>query len=124
MANTQTGQEGAVAAAVEALRKAMVAGDRTALQQLSADELTYGHSSNRLENKAEFVEALASGKAGFSAIELADQSVTVIDNLALVRHGFVGTRKAGGDKLNLMVLTVWLKRQEQWKLVARQAAKV
>ena len=124
MASTQTGQEGAVAAAVEALRKAMVSGDRTALQQLAADELTYGHSSNRLENKAQFVEALASGKAGFSAIELADQTVAVIDNLALVRHGFVGTRKAGGDKLNLMVLTVWLKRQEQWKLVARQAAKV
>ena len=124
MASTQTGQEGAVAAAVEALRKAMVSGDRTALQQLAADELTYGHSSNRLENKAEFVEALASGKSGFSAIELADQTVTVIDNLALVRHGFVGTRKADGDKLKLMVLTVWLKRQEQWKLVARQAAKV
>ena len=124
MPSTQTGQEGAVAAAVEALRKAMVAGDRTALQQLAADELTYGHSSNRLENKAEFIEALASGKAGFSAIELSDQTVSVIDNLALVRHGFVGTRKAGGDKLNLMLLTVWLKRQEQWKLVARQAAKV
>jgi ketosteroid isomerase-like protein len=124
MPSTQTGQEGAVAAAVEALRKAMVAGDRAALQQVAADELTYGHSSNRLENKAEFVEALASGKGGFSAIELSDQTVTVIDNLALVRHGFVGTRKGGGDKLNLMVLTVWLKRQEQWKLVARQAAKV
>jgi hypothetical protein len=67
MPSTQTGQEGAVAAAVEALRKAMVAGDRAALQQLAADELTYGHSSNRLENKAEFIEALASGKSGFSA---------------------------------------------------------
>jgi hypothetical protein len=124
MANTQTGQEGAVAAAVEALRKAMIAGDRAALQQVAADELTYGHSSARLENKAEFVEALASGKSGFTAIELSDQTVNVIDNVALVRHGFVGTRKGSGDKLNLMVLTVWLKRQEQWKLIARQAAKV
>jgi hypothetical protein len=124
MPSTQTGQEGAVAAAVEALRKAMVAGDRTALQQLAADELTYGHSSNRLENKAEFIEALASGKAGFSAIELSDQTVSIIDNIALVRHGFVGTRKASGDKLNLMVLQVWLRRQEQWKLIARQAARL
>jgi ketosteroid isomerase-like protein len=124
MANAQTGQEGAVSAAVEALRKAMVAGDRAALQQLAADELTYGHSSNRLENKAEFVEALASGKSGFSAIELSDQTVSIIDNVALARHGFVGTRKGGGDQLRLMVLQVWLKRQEQWKLVARQAARL
>jgi ketosteroid isomerase-like protein len=124
MPSTQTGQEGAVAAAVEALRKAMVAGDRAALTQLAAEELTYGHSSNRLENKAEFIEALASGKGGFSAIELSDQTVTVIDNLALARHGFVGTRKPSGDQLKLMVLTVWLKRQEQWKLVARQAARL
>jgi hypothetical protein len=124
MPSTQTGQEGAVAAAVEALRKAMVAGDRAALQQLAADELSYGHSSNRLENKAEFIEALASGKAGFSAIELSDQTVSVIDNVALARHGFVGTRKGDGNKLNLMVLQVWLKRGEQWKLVARQAARL
>jgi ketosteroid isomerase-like protein len=120
----QTGKEGAITAAVEALRKAMIAGDRSALQQLAADELTYGHSSNRLENKAEFVEALASGKSGFSAIELSDQTVSVIDNVALVRHGFVGTRKADGNKLNLMVLQVWLQRGEQWKLVARQAARL
>ena len=124
MAATQTGQEGAVTAAVEALRKAMIAGDRNALQQLAADELTYGHSSARIENKDEFVEALASGKSGFTAIELTDQTVTVIDNIALVRHRFNGTRKANGEQMKLMILTVWLKRQEQWKLVARQAAKV
>jgi ketosteroid isomerase-like protein len=124
MASAQTGQEGAVTAAVEALRKAMIAGDRAALQQLAADELTYGHSSGRLENKSEFIEALASGKSGFTAIELNDQAVSVIDNTALVRHRFVGTRKADGDQMKLMILTVWLKRGEQWKLVARQAAKV
>jgi hypothetical protein len=123
MAGTQTGKEGAVSAAVEALRKAMIAGDRTALQQLAADELTYGHSSGRLENKAEFVEALASGKSGFTAIELSDQTVSIIDNVALVRHAFSGTRKADGDKMKLTILTVWLQRGEQWKLIARQAAR-
>jgi hypothetical protein len=123
MAGTQTGKEAGVTAAVEALRKAMVSGEKAALQQVAADELTYGHSSGRLENKSEFVEAIASGKSGFSAIELRDQTVSVIDNVALVRHNFVGTRRADGDKMNLMILTVWMQRQEQWKLVARQALK-
>ena len=125
MASTNTGKESAVATAVEGMRKAMVAGDRAALDKLAANELLYCHSSGRLENKAEFIETLAGGKGGFTAIELSDQSVSVVDgNIALVRHVFLGTRRAGGDKMKLSVLTVWVPRQEQWKLLARQAAKL
>jgi ketosteroid isomerase-like protein len=125
MASTQTGKESAVSAAVEALRKAIIAGDRSTLEKLATDDLTYGHSSGRLENKAEFVEAIASGKSGFSAIELTDQTVNVSDKTAIVRHVFVGTRRtAEGDKMKLTILTVWLQQQEQWKMAARQAAKL
>jgi len=124
MPSTQTGKEGAVSAAVESLRKAMVGADKSALEKLTAPELSYGHSSGRLENKAEFIEALTSGKSGFSAIELSDQTVNVVDKVALVRHVFVGTRRKEGDKMKLSILTVWLQQQEQWKLLARQAAKL
>src|SRR5688572_9478737 len=93
MTIAQTREAGAVSAAVEALRKAIIAADRSALEKLTADELTYGHSSGRLEDKAEFIEAIASGKSGFSAIELSDQTVNVLDKIALVRHVFVGTRR-------------------------------
>ena len=114
----------AVSAAVEALRKAMIAADKSALEKLIADELSYGHSSGRLENKAECIAALTSDKSGFSAIELSDQTVNVVDNTALVRHGFVGTSRKNGEKLKLSILTVWLQRQGQWKMLARQATKV
>jgi ketosteroid isomerase-like protein len=124
MASTQTGKEGAVSAAVEALRKAMIAGDRTALDKIAAAELSYGHSSGRLENKAEFIEALASGKSGFSAIELEGQTIKVVDKTALVRHIFHGTRRKDGDKVKLYTLLVWQQQGEQWKLLARQAAKL
>ena len=124
MSSTQTGKEGAVAAAVEALRKAMISGDKATLEKLSAAELSYGHSSGRIENKGEFVAALVSGTSGFSAIELSDQSVSVIDQLALVRHVFNGKRKADGSNMKLAILTVWLERQGDWRLVARQAAKL
>ncbi len=124
MTSTQTGRESAVSAAVEALRKAMIAADKPTLEKLAAAELSYGHSSGRLENKAEFVEALTSGKSGFSAIELNDQTVNVVDKIALVRHVFNGTRRKEGDKVKLSILTVWMQQQEQWKLLARQAAKL
>ena len=124
MPSTQTGKESAVSAAVEALRKAMIAADKSALDKLTLPELSYGHSSGRLENKAEFIEALVSGKSGFSAIELSDQTVNVVDKIALVRHVFSGTRRKEGDKMKLAILTVWLQQQEQWKLLARQAARL
>jgi len=124
MPSTQTGKETAVSTAVEALRNAMVAGDKAALEKLAMDELSYGHSSGRLENKAEFIATLASGMAGFSGIELSDQTVNVVDRIALVRHVFNGTRRKEGDKMKLSILTVWLQQQDQWKLLARQAAKL
>lgn len=124
MPSTQTGKETAVSAAVEALRKAMVAGDKAALEKLAMAELSYGHSSGRLEDKAEFIATLISDKAGFSAIELNDQTVNVVDSIALVRHVFNGTRRKEGDKMKLAVLTVWLQREGEWKLLARQAAKL
>ncbi len=124
MPSTQTGKETAVSTAVEALRKAMIAGDKAALEKLTLPELSYGHSSGRLENKAEFIATLTSGKAGFSAIELSDQTVNVVDKIALVRHVFNGTRSKEGDKLKLAILTVWLQQQDQWKLLARQAARL
>jgi hypothetical protein len=124
MTSTQTGKETAVAAAVEALRKAMIAGDKAALEKLAMDELSYGHSSGRLENKAEFIATLTSGNAGFSAIDLSDQTVNVVDRIALVRHVFNGTRRKEGDKMKLSILTVWLQQQDQWKVLARQAARL
>ena len=124
MTSTKTGKESAVSAAVEALRKAMIAADKSTLEKLAAAELSYGHSSGRLENKAEFVEALASGKSGFSAIELEGQTVNVVEKIAIVRHVFNGTRRKEGDKVKLAILTVWLQQQDQWKLLARQAAKL
>ena len=124
MPGTKTGKESAVSAAVESLRKAMIAGDKAGLDKLAAAELSYGHSSGRIENKDEFIEALVSGKSGFSSIELSDQTVDIVDGVALVRHVFNGKRKADGSNMKLSILTVWLERQNAWKLLARQAAKL
>jgi len=113
----------AVTEAVEAFHHAITSVDAAALAALTADELTYGHSSGRLETKAEFIEAIRSGKSGFSEIAVSDQTVSVVDNVAMVRHVFAGKTLSGG-KNKIGVLTIWLRRQDQWKLVARQAVKL
>jgi ketosteroid isomerase-like protein len=123
----QTKEEKAVTAAVENMRKAMVDGNRTGLEQLADDKLTYGHSSGKIEDKATFVENIANGNSDFVSIELTDQTVTVAGKTAIVRHKlFAHTNDKGKEPgtVNLYILLVWNKTGGQWKLLARQAVKV
>ena len=122
----QTADEKAVAAAVETLRKAMVDGEKAALEKITADALSYGHSSGKVEDKAAFIEAMVTGKSDFKTIVLTDQSITVSENVALVRHKLSGETNNDGQPgtANLGVLLVWQKQKGQWKLIGRQAVKL
>ena len=122
----QSKEEKAVADAVETLRTAMVDADEAALKGIAADELTYGHSSGNLENKTEFVEALASGKSDFKNMDLTQQTITVVDKTALVRHELQADVVDNGNQasIHLGVLLVWQKQKGNWKLLARQAYKL
>lgn len=125
-AMAQSKEEAAVNAAVENLRKAMVDGDKTGLQQITSDKLSYGHSSGRVEDKATFVENIVTGKSDFVTIDLTGQTVAVSGDAAIVRHVLSATTndsgKPGTVKLN--ILLIWQKQKGQWKLLARQAVKV
>jgi len=122
----QSKDERAVASAVEEFRKAMVDGDKTALEKLTFNDLSYGHSAGKVENKASFIESLTSGKSDFVAIELNDQTIKVHDKTAIVRHTFIAKTNDGGNpgSVKLAILTVWQKEKKQWKLLARQAVKL
>lgn len=124
---SQSKGEKEVIAAVEFLRKAMLDGDKASLEKIAAPELTYGHSNYKIEDKAAFVEALASGKNDFVSINLTEQTVKMVgDDLALVRHKLNADTNDGGKpgKANIGILLVFQKQQGQWKLVARQACKL
>lgn len=122
----QSKEEQAVAAAVESLKKAMVDADKAALEDITLDVLTYGHSSGKLENKAEYVEALVSGKSDFKNMDLTEQTITVSGKTALVRHDLKAHVVDNGNPadIHLGVLLVWQKQKGKWKLLARQAYKL
>jgi ketosteroid isomerase-like protein len=122
-ANAQSKDEKAVADAVEKLRKAMVDGNKEALQSIVMDNLSYGHSGGHVEGKDEFVEKIVSGKSDFVTIDLSDQKITISGNTAVVRHKLdAKTNDSGkpGD-VHLLVLLIFQKEHKQWKLLARQA---
>jgi ketosteroid isomerase-like protein len=118
----QTKDEKDVAAAVETLRKAMVDGDRAALEKIAADGLSYGHSGGKVEDKAAFVENIANGNSDFLTIDLTEQTIYVSGTTAIVRHKFTATTHDKGKdpgNVKIAILLVWQKQKKEWKLLAR-----
>ena len=115
-----------VAAAVETLRKAMIDADKAGLEKIAAEQLSYGHSSGLIENKTAFVQNIVSGNSDFVTIDLTDQTISIIGDVAVVRHKFVAETKNNGQpgKANIGILLVWKKQEGNWKLLARQAFKL
>jgi ketosteroid isomerase-like protein len=126
VAMAQNKEEAAVTAAVENLRKAMIDGDKAGLQNVTADQLSYGHSSGKVEDKATFVDNIASGKSDFVTIDLTNQTIAISGDAAIVRHSLSATTNDGGKPgtVNLNILLIWQKQKGQWKLLARQAVKI
>lgn len=123
----QTKQHKGVAKAIEILRKAMVDGDRAALDNSTAEGLSYGHSAGKIEDKATFIENIVSGNSDFVSIELTDQTIYISGKTAIVRHKLsASTNDKGKDPgtVKLAILTVWQKDKKEWKLLARQAVKI
>ena len=116
----------AVEAAVDALTKALLAGDGAALDALTLDGLSYGHSSGLVQDKAAFIEPLASKRASFPRIALSDRSVSVVGDDAIARHVFTGESVADGktSPVHIGVMQVWHRDGPRWRLLARQAFKI
>src|SRR6516225_2681436 len=118
-------EEAAVDKAVEALRKALVEKDKSRLEQLAADQLSYGHSSGKVQNKAEFVDGVMTGKAVVKSLGFPDLTVAVAGDAAIARHLWVSESETDGktNKTRIGILAVWQKQDGSWKLLARQAYK-
>jgi ketosteroid isomerase-like protein len=122
----QSGDEAAVNAAVEALRKAMVDTDRAKLSELTSEKLSYGHSAGKLETKSEFVEGVMGKKTIFKTITHAEPTVVVSGNNAIARHIFSADLETDGKpgQVKIGILQVWTKENGGWKLLARQAYRI
>jgi ketosteroid isomerase-like protein len=115
-----------VETSVDALNKAMISQDKAVLEKLTADELSYGHSTGLIENKSEFEKNILTGPDKFSTIENTNQHIQIADNFAIVRciSAIKGTAKGGPLDLKIGLLMIWVKRSDGWKLLARQGYKL
>lgn len=118
----ESADEAAVAQAVEALRKAIFGQDKAQLETLCADQLSYGHSGGRVENKAEFINGVITRKAILKSLTLSDHTIAVIGTDAIARHTWASESETDGKPTStkIGVLQVWQKQGGNWKLLARQ----
>jgi len=125
-ANAQSKDEATVAASVEKLRAAMVSGNKENLESVLSPDLTYGHSGGKIEDKAAFVDAITTKKSDFLSIELTEQTISITDDVAIVRHILSANTNDGGKPgtVHLGIVLVWKKTKDDWKLIARRAFKV
>ena len=121
----QSADEAAVARGMEALAKAIVAVDKAQLENLAWPELSYGHSAGRIENKAQYVDALVSKKSVITKIDYSRMTTSIVGDVALVRGQMMFMVESTGKPVptDLHFLMVWQKRGGEWKLLARQAYK-
>lgn len=123
----QTAAEKEVAMAVENLIKGFVDADKDLLDKMTAEELIYGHSSGKVQNKTEFIDEVISGKPlDYVKFDLEGQTIKVTGKTAVVRHILNAETISNGapGKLRIGNVLIWQNQKGKWKLLARQAYKL
>ena len=122
----ESAEDASVGQAVEALRKALLTADRGQLEKLSADQLSYGHSSGKVQTKAEFMDGVMTSKAIVKSLTFPELSIAVVGNAAIARHLFEAEMETDGkiDNVKIGALQVWQKQDGDWRLLARQGFKL
>lgn len=112
---------------VVAFNKVMVDPTAELMERLCAEELTYGHSSGLIQNKAEFIDDLVNGAFDFLSLEAPDQTILISGNTAIVRHIFLAKGINAGEPVDVRIgnMQVYQKDKDgQLRLLARQAYKL
>ena len=125
-------QTGTVAAETDVLRaydqrfEAMRRGDWGALDAALADDLTYVHSTARLESKAEHVANLRAGKPHYRGIAPRERQARVHGGVGVVNGVSEMHVENGGKEQRFTVryLAVYAQAGGRWQLIAWQSTRV
>jgi ketosteroid isomerase-like protein len=117
--------EADVKAAENAWVKAVTTDDHAALERLLAPRLVYTHATGIIENKQEYLKAVASFQK-YKAIELSNMRVNVYGDTAIVnaRARMVGSTKNVPFDNQLLIIHVWVKQGGKWQLAAHQTTRL
>jgi hypothetical protein len=114
-----------ITAAVGQFIQAMLTADESILQSILSDDLVFGHSGGKVQNKSEFIaEILSKDPFTYLHIETLDQTIQLAGDAAIVRHIFTAETKNVNDEqgsLRVGNMMVWKVDNGNLRLLARQA---
>ncbi len=115
------GDEKAVLSAEKQYIDGMVKSDPASVAKVLADDLSYTHSSAKIQTKAEVLEGIT-GKVQYSSIMIESTKVRQYGNTVITTHNMMYT----GPKVSshVYVTMVWVKQAGGWQMVTRQATKL
>jgi ketosteroid isomerase-like protein len=115
----------AVRSAERRWAEATIKADVVTLEKVLATDLTYTHSSARMETKAEFIEAVRSGTIKYKSIEYGEMWVRRIGRAAILTSEVKVSLESGGQQRNmrLRILHVWVQGDAGWQLAAHQSTR-
>ncbi len=121
--SAQSKDEKDVAAAVEKLNRAMVDPEKSFLESIVSEGLSYGHSGGIVQNKNVFIDDLINGAFNFSSISPINQTISITGTIAIVRNILVAKATDSGVPTDLRIgnAMAWRKENGAWKLLVRQA---
>lgn len=97
--------------------------DASTVNDLFADDLVWTHSSARVDSKASFIAALASGVTRYLSVDRSEEKIRIHGDLALV-HGVATMRvDVNGQRreASTRYLCVWLRQGGKARMVAWQS---
>jgi hypothetical protein len=105
--------------------QAMMDADAETLNRVLADELTYVHTTAKLDSKESFIGALSSGDLNYESITSTESQVRIYGDTAVVT-GNGDVRVTSGGRHNTFSISytdVWALRDGHWQMVAWHATR-
>jgi ketosteroid isomerase-like protein len=126
IATASTATEADVLQADDRRFDAMRKGDWAALDAALAGDLTYVHSTARLESKAEHVGNLKAGKPHYRGIAPRERKARVHGNIGIVNgvSEMHVERDGKEQRFTVRYLAVYAKAGDNWRMIAWQSTKV
>lgn len=124
--DAQTKKEERFVQLVNEFNHAIISTDSTVLKNLVWEDLSYGHSSGLIQDKAAFIAGVMNGPNFFRKFELQNQTIKVSGKNAVVRHIAIAQAVNKGNPVEIRFgnIMVWQKKQGKWRLLARQGYKL
>jgi hypothetical protein len=108
------------------LKNSLIGKDSVTLSGLLADDVTYGHTNGIIQTKAQLIRSVMSDEQDYKSIDPSNMNIRIYENTGVVTMNSKVIMNYQGKPLemNMFVTLVWVKNNNDWKLVARQSVKL